>query len=74
VNRSIANLRESRGALADSWRHGSCRARSGWTSSCHGPKIEDPTHDVAGSADPAAARMAAVRLRAKFAPGSRVMS
>ena len=41
-------------ACADNLPHGSSRARSGSTSSCHGPKIAKPTPDVARSAKPAA--------------------
>jgi hypothetical protein len=36
-------------ACADSLPHGFCRAPSGSTSSCHGPKIKEPTRDVPGS-------------------------
>ena len=33
-------------ACADSSPHGSCRARSGWTSSCHGPETTEPARDA----------------------------
>jgi glutaminase len=36
-------------ACADSLPHGFCRARSGSTSSCHGPKPKEPVRDVPGS-------------------------
>ena len=42
-SRRLSTRRET--ACADSLPLSSCRARSGWTSSCHGPKIEEPPPD-----------------------------
>ena len=43
-SRLLSTRRET--ACAASWPLSSCRARSGWTSSCHGPTIEEPPPDA----------------------------